>query len=101
MKCPFFLKCLWILGRAVRYLLALVVCLLSSCAGQQAPAFPILGAYFPAWIACSLFGIVIAIIARIVFIRFGIDDALPIRLLIYVCLALAAAALSSLLIFAH
>ncbi|MGY8619537.1 YtcA family lipoprotein [Pantoea agglomerans] len=75
--------------------------MLSGCAIQQAPAFPIFGSYFPSWMACALFGIVIAVIARVVFIRIGIDDSLPARLLVYVCLALIVAFVSSSLIFSH
>nr|WP_024912746.1 YtcA family lipoprotein [Chania multitudinisentens] len=74
---------------------------LSGCVNAKAPAFSLLGSYFPSWIACAVIGIVVAIIARVLFIRVGIDEVLPWRLFVYVCLALAMACLSSLLIFAR
>lgn len=72
---------------------------LSGCVNAGAPAFSLLGSYFPSWIACAVTGILTAIIARVIFIRAGIDEVLPWRLFVYVCLALAVAFLSSLLIF--
>ncbi|WP_254444112.1 YtcA family lipoprotein [Klebsiella oxytoca] len=84
-----------------RPLAALAILMLSGCVTKQAPAFIVLGSYFPAWIACALVGIIVAAMTRIVFIRIGIDDFLPVRLLVYTCLALVVAFLSSLLIFAR
>ncbi|KFK95243.1 membrane protein [Serratia sp. Ag1] len=49
--------------------------------------------------ACAFIGIIAAIMARVLFIRVGIDEALPWRLFVYVCLALAVAFLCSLLLF--
>lgn len=54
-----------------------------------APAIPLFGAYFPSWLLCALIGILGAVIVRLVFIRAGLDDALPIRLPVYVCIAAA------------
>ncbi|HDV9907161.1 TPA: hypothetical protein RKW90_001684 [Klebsiella oxytoca] len=87
--------------RGLLPLIAIALFMLSGCVAQQVPVFTLLGSYFPAWIACALAGIVAAVIARVVFIRLGIDDALPARLLVYVCLALAVAFIFSLLIFAR
>lgn len=72
---------------------------LTGCADAQAPAFSLLGSYFPSWMACAVIGIITAVIVRVLFIRAGIDEVLPWRLFIYVCLALAVAFLTSLLIF--
>lgn len=52
-----------------------------------APAIPFFGAYFPSWLLCALLGIVGAIVIRLIFIRAGIDDALPSRLPVYVAIA--------------
>ncbi|EDR44700.1 putative membrane protein [Yersinia pestis PY-36] len=49
--------------------------------------------------ACAFIGIITAVIARVLFIRVGIDEVLPWRLLVYVCLALAVAFICSLLLF--
>lgn len=57
------------------------------------------GAYFPAWLACALIGILGAVALRFLFIRLGIDDALPVRLPVYVALAAAIGFLVSLLGF--
>ncbi|RTL87928.1 hypothetical protein EJV44_23725 [Ancylobacter aquaticus] len=45
------------------------------------------GAYFPAWLLCAVIGVLGAVLVRLVFIRAGIDDALPVRLPVYVCIA--------------
>ena len=82
-------------------LLHIVMLMLSGCVAEQAPVIILLGSYFPSWIACTLFGIVAAIIARVIFIYLGIDEELPARLLFYTWLALAVAFASSLLIFAR
>lgn len=90
-----------IVSPGVRSLAASALSMLSGCVAHQAPAFTVLGSFFPAWIACALLGIVVAVMVRVVFIRTGIDDVLPARLLVYTCLALVVAFLSSLLIFAR
>ncbi|MBS7698148.1 hypothetical protein KIO76_12870 [Chelatococcus sp. YT9] len=64
---------------------------LAGCAPAAAPSIPLFGAYFPAWLACAVAGILGAVILRVVFIQIGVDDVLPWRLLVYVCLALAIA----------
>lgn len=72
--------------------------LLSGCTNFGAPQFMILDSYFPMWMLCATLGIIAAIIARIVFIRLGLDAILPLRLLIYVCLALIVACILYLLL---
>lgn len=72
---------------------------LSGCSGAEAPSFSLVGSYFPSWMACAFIGIITAVIARVLFIRVGIDEVLPLRLLVYVCLALTVAFISSLLLF--
>jgi hypothetical protein len=90
-------------NHVIRLLLFIAISLfmLSGCVAPQAPVFSLFDSYFPGWMACALLGIVAAIISRAIFIRLGIDDALPARLLVYVCLALAVTFISSLLIFAR
>lgn len=85
-------------GRVLPVLLVIGLC---GCSRTEAPSFSLLGSYFPSWLACAFIGIIAAVIARILFIRIGIDDLLPWRLLVYVCLALAVAFTSSLLLFAR
>lgn len=73
--------------------------LLVGCTGARAPAFAAVGAFFPAWLACALLGVLGAVLIRVVFIRLGVDDALPLRLIVYVALALAIAFALSLFVF--
>lgn len=64
-----------------------------------APAIPFFGAYFPSWLLCTFLGILGAVAVRLVFVRLGIDDALPARLPIYVCVAAGIGFLVSILSF--
>lgn len=80
-------------------LLLPVLPLLASCSGTRAPSFAAVGAFFPAWLACALLGVLGAVLIRVVLIRIGIDDALPLRLLVYVALALGIAFALSIFVF--
>lgn len=62
---------------------------LAGCLAAGAPAIPLFGAYFPSWLLCAFIGIFGAVAVRLIFIRAGIDDALPVRLPVYVCIAAA------------
>jgi len=72
---------------------------LAGCTEARAPSIPLFGAYFPAWLACTVAGILGAVLIRVVFVLVGIDDRLPLRLLVYVCLAAAIAFATSLAFF--
>ena len=85
-------------ARPVALLLALAP-LLSGCERPLSPSFPLFGAYFPAWLACAAFGIVAALLVRVVFIRAGVDDLLPWRLLVYTCLGAGIAFALALLVY--
>ena len=71
---------------------------LVGCAPRP-PAFAAAGAFFPAWLACALLGILGAVVIRLLFIRLGLDDALPLRLIVYIALALGIAFALSLFVF--
>ena len=60
---------------------------------------PFFGAYFPSWIACSLIGIVGAVVVRLVFIKIGLDDVMPVRVIVYLFLAIAIGLAASLILF--
>ncbi|QFR32579.1 YtcA family lipoprotein [Ancylobacter sp. TS-1] len=60
----------------------------AGCAPLGAPTIALFGAYFPSWLASALAGILGAVLVRLVFVRAGIDDAIPVRLPVYVCIAL-------------
>lgn len=75
-----------------RLLVAVLAPALSGCAEHGAPSFTLVGAYFPAWMACALLGIFAAIGARIGFVASGLAGVLPFQLFVCtsigVCLAL-------------
>ncbi|BCP51489.1 hypothetical protein K32_01060 [Kaistia sp. 32K] len=77
----------------------LAAIVLGGCAETRAPSIPLFGAYFPAWLACAVAGILGAVLIRVVFVLTGIDDRLPLRLLVYTSLAAAIAFATSLLFF--
>ncbi|HLS52212.1 MAG TPA: YtcA family lipoprotein [Burkholderiaceae bacterium] len=74
---------------------------LSGCVSQRAPSIYLFGSYFPSWLLCAIIGIVGAALIRVLFIRIGLDDVLPLRLFVYVCIAIIITLLTSLLFFAH
>ncbi|MCS0501939.1 YtcA family lipoprotein [Ancylobacter mangrovi] len=62
---------------------------LGGCSPYASPSVPLFGAYFPFWLFCAAAGVIGALVLRAVFIRLGIDDVLPWRLIVYTCLAAA------------
>ncbi len=74
--------------------------LLASCGmSERSPVIPFFGAYFPSWIACSLIGIISAVIIRLIFIKAGIDALMPLRVIVYLFVAIAIGLASSILLF--
>ena len=72
---------------------------LGGCAETQAPSIPLFGAYFPAWLLCATIGILGAVVIRVLFVLIGLDDRLPLRLFVYVCLAAGISFATSLAFF--
>jgi|SRR5271170_2859584 len=62
-----------------------VMLLATGCSRE--PSFNILGSYFPAWIFCGLVGILLAVIARLIFVHLKFEQELSPLLLVYPCLA--------------
>ena len=62
---------------------------LGGCTAPTSPAVPLFGAYFPSWLLCAAAGVVGAVVGRVVLIRLGVDEGMPLRLLVYTCLAAA------------
>ncbi|KXV45652.1 hypothetical protein HK22_10055 [Gluconobacter sp. DsW_056] len=62
-----------------------------GCTLRGAPAFPIMGAYFPGWMACALIGVATAVGLRVLFLLTGLDALLSFRLFTYVALGVIAA----------
>lgn len=63
------------------------VLLLTAC--SAAPSRNILGSYFPSWMICALVGIAATVTLRVVLAKLGIDDELPIPIVIYLAFATA------------
>lgn len=72
---------------------------LTGCADVGAPSFILVGSFIPYWMVCAAVGLLVTIVARIGLIHLGIDDLLPLRLLVYVCLMLSVSFILSLLFF--
>ena len=53
---------------------------------QRAPAFNVLGSYFPAWLFCFLVGVLLTAAARVFLRRRNLGQALNPPLLMYPCL---------------
>ena len=69
--------------------LAVATLALAGCQAPLSPSVPLFGAYFPSWLIFLAGGIIGAIVLRVLFVRIGLDEVLPLRLLVYVCLAAA------------
>jgi len=68
----------------LRCLAFLPILVLTSC--QRAPAFNVLGSYFPAWLFCFGVGMILTVAARMVFRKYNLSEALNPPLLMYSCL---------------
>lgn len=63
------------------------------------PSYPLFGAYFPAWMFYALIALIATIMVRAVFIRVGVDDVLPLRLVAYTAIAVAIASALALIAY--
>jgi hypothetical protein len=59
----------------------------TSVGCSRAPSFNILGSFFPAWILCGVGGILLTVVARILFVRANFEKELSPLVLVYPCLA--------------
>lgn len=59
------------------------VATLAGCSAS--PSRNILGSYFPTWMICALLGLVGAVVLRVVLGKTGIDEALPVPAVVYLC----------------
>lgn len=60
---------------------------LSLCGCAHAPAFNILGSYFPAWMFCAITGIVFAALLRLAVIKWNLEQYAWPTILTYPCAA--------------
>ncbi len=62
---------------------------LSGCdMAVHSPTVPIFGSFFPIWLIAALLGIVTTVVLRLVFIRTGIDERMPLPVLVYLFAAI-------------
>ena len=52
------------------------------------PQINVIGSFIPSWMLCAAIGIVVAVLARVLFVRAGVDPYLVPRALVYPSLAL-------------
>ena len=52
------------------------------------PQINVIGSFFPSWMLCAAIGIVVAVLARRLFLRLGVDPYLGPRALVYSSLAI-------------
>lgn len=86
--------------RILKYIACISIILLSSgCTSGQAPSVFIFGSYFPSWLMNAFAGVIGSVLIRLVFIKIGVDDILPWRLLVYTCLAISIGLALSMIVF--
>jgi uncharacterized membrane protein YeaQ/YmgE (transglycosylase-associated protein family) len=74
--------------RTFAFTVAMMAASATQAADPAAPSIVTFGSYFPAWMVCAIVGVVGAVIARFVLARLGVDEFLPLRLVVYLCLAI-------------
>ncbi len=74
-------------GKAGLRMVAMAAIALPLAGCSRAPTFNILGSYFPAWILCSLIGILLTVGVRIIFVRTKFEQHLSPLIVVYPCLA--------------
>lgn len=55
-------------------------------AAAHSPSIDVLGSYFPAWLLCIVVGVVLTIVARLLFIAWKLDTHLLPAPIVYPCL---------------
>ena len=69
------------------FAVSIATALLSGC--NAAPSRSILGSYFPSWMICVLAALVLTVVVRVALARTGIDEELPVPVLVYLAFLLA------------
>jgi hypothetical protein len=60
--------------------------LLTQATITRSPSIDVLGSYFPAWLLCIVVGVVLTIVARLLFIAWKLDTHLRPKPIVYPCL---------------
>jgi len=74
-----------VINRSAAIASTAVVLITAGC--SRAPSFNLLGSFFPAWILCGVIGILLAVAARLFFVRIKLEEQLKPLILVYPCLA--------------
>lgn len=66
---------------------------------RRAPAFNVLGSFFPGWILCMVAGILVTVAIRVVLYKMRVEEQIKLLPLVYTCLAVFFACVFWLLFF--
>jgi hypothetical protein len=69
------------------------------CGLSRAPSFSLFGAFFPAWLLCSVIGILCGILARVIFVAKGLSGTIPFQLFVCTAIGVLGGSLTWLLFF--
>ena len=58
----------------------------AHAAAAHSPSIDVLGSYFPAWLLCIVVGVVLTIVARLLFMACKLDTHLRPKPIVYPCL---------------
>jgi len=84
--------------RSAHVVLGVAALALGGCS-TGAPSFDLFGAFFPAWLLCTVIGIVGAIATRAGFVGTGLSNLVPFQLFVCTAIGLIVAILTWLLWF--
>ena len=57
-----------------------------QAAAAHSPSIDVLGSYFPSWLICIVVGVVLTIVARLLFVAWKLDTHLRPKPIVYPCL---------------
>jgi hypothetical protein len=69
------------------------ICMIGGCLGltgcslRGASSYSLFGAFFPAWLLCAGLGLLGAVLFRGLVIASGLEEAIPLRLMVYTAFA--------------
>lgn len=89
--------------KSVRYpaMLSMVSTWIATPAFSAAPSIGLFGSFFPSWLICLFIGVGVTIVFRLIFVLIGLDDIIPLRIPVYMSMALGLSYFFSFLLFAR
>jgi len=70
-------------------IMAAACCAITGLVGcRRSPTFSIVGSFFPAWLVSMSVGVVLALVANRLLVRFRLDQEIVLPIVVYPCLAL-------------